>query len=196
MALSQKKLAANRANAQKSTGPVSITGRRNSSRNSTRHGILADVVLLEGESRDRFIALVNSFVAEFQPKTPTEETMVQKIAVAYWRQMRIWAMDSAGINHEMHLQAESMTTETAATRAVLAFRALSNDSRHLELINRYEHRFDIQYYRAIEALARFRASRVLPNERKILPNEPTDNHGNKGSAQTVEPTATHQEPAK
>jgi hypothetical protein len=158
MALSEKKLATNRANAKKSTGPVSIVSRRNSSRNSTRHGILADVVLLEGESRDRFIALVNSFVIEFQPATPTEETMVQKIAVAHWRQMRIWAMDSAGINHEMHLQAESMTTETAATRA-------------------------------IEAPARFR-------DRKILPNEPTHFDENKGVAQTVEPTAVHPEPAK
>jgi hypothetical protein len=184
MQISEKKLAANRANAKKSKGPTSITGLRNSSRNSTRHGILADVILLEGESRERFLAVVNSVVDEFQPETPTETTMVQKIAVAHWRQMRIWAMDSAGLTHEMQLQAQSMTTETAATRAVLAFRALSNDSRHLEIINRYEHRFDIQYYRAIEALARFRAS-------KILPHGPTHTHENKGSSQITDPTETH-----
>jgi hypothetical protein len=128
--------------------------------------------------------LANSFVDEFHPDTPTEITMVQKIAVAHWRQMRIWAMDSAGITHEMHLQSQSMTTETAATRAVLAFRALSKDSRHLEIINRYEQRFDIQYYRAIDALARFRAH-------KNLPNEPTDTHEDKGSAENAElPQAT------
>ena len=189
MPLSEKKLAANRANAKKSTGPTSIAGRRNSSRNATRHGILADVVLLEGESRERFIALVNSVTDEFRPETPTEITLVQKIAVAHWRQMRIWAMDSAGISHEMHLQSQSMTAETAATRAVLAFRALSNDSRHLEIINRYEHRFDIQYYRAIEALARFRAHRILPHE-------PTDTHENNGSAETAEPTVSHPGPTK
>lgn len=103
--------------------------------------------------------------------------------------MRIWAMDSAGISHEMHLQSQSMTAETAATRAVLAFRALSNDSRHLEIINRYEHRFDIQYYRAIEALARFRAHRILPNG-------PTDTHENNGSAETAEPTVSHPEATK
>ena len=189
MPISDKKLAANRANAKKSRGPISIMGRRNSSRNGTRHGILADVVLLDGESRERFIALLNSFIAEFQPETPTEDTLVQKIAVAHWRQLRIWAMDSAGVSHEMHLQSESMTTESAATRAVLAFRALSNDSRYLEIINRYEHRFDIQYYRAIEALARFR-------DRKILPRDPTDSHEKKGSAEIADPTASHQEPAK
>jgi len=186
MALSEKKLAANRANGKKSKGPISVVGRRNSSRNGTRHGILADVVLLKGESRERFLALLNSFIAEFQPATPTEDTLVQKIAVAHWRQLRIWAMESAGTNHEMHLQSESMTTETAATRAVLAFRTLSNDTRYLEVINRYEHRFDIQYYRALEALAKFR-------NRKPVPHEPTDNHENKGPAQIPDPTVTHPE---
>ncbi len=141
MPISDKKLAANRANAQKSKGLVSIAGRRNSSRNNTRHGILADVVLLEGESRERFTALVNSVIAEYQPETHTEFTLVQKIAVAHWRQMRIWAMDSAGINHEMRAQSAAMTTESAATRASLAFRNLSNDNRYLEIMNRYEHAF-------------------------------------------------------
>ena len=67
--------------------------------------------------------------------------------------------------------------------------SVSNDSRYLETINRYEHRFDIQYYRALDALVRFR-------DRKIVPHEPTDNHENKRRAEIADPTATHPEPQK
>ena len=37
--ISEKQLAANRANAAKSTGPTSIAGKANSSRNSYKHGL-------------------------------------------------------------------------------------------------------------------------------------------------------------
>ena len=44
--LSEAQLAANRANAKKSTGPVSIEGKKRSSANSTKHGITARRPLL------------------------------------------------------------------------------------------------------------------------------------------------------
>ena len=44
------KLAANRDNAQASTGPKSSLGKRYSSRNSTSHGVFAYDRLLPGES--------------------------------------------------------------------------------------------------------------------------------------------------
>ena len=71
------------------------------------------------------------------------------MAVARWRQMRIWGMEKAGMQHEMRRQAEvSPSKEDTATRSALAFRTLSDDSRSLELINRYESRYDRQYLRA------------------------------------------------
>jgi len=49
MPLSDKQLAAKRANAAR---PITAQGKRNSSRNATRHGILANRVLIKGESRE------------------------------------------------------------------------------------------------------------------------------------------------
>jgi hypothetical protein len=73
------------------------------------------------------------------------------MAVARWRQMRIWGIEKASMEHEMHrLGAMSNLSaldpsEQAATRAAIAFRTLSDDSRSLELINRYESRYDRPY---------------------------------------------------
>ena len=70
MATSDRKIAANRANAAKSTGPKTPRGKRNSSRNGIRHGLLASVILIEGESRDRFLELINRSKRSTIPKQP------------------------------------------------------------------------------------------------------------------------------
>jgi hypothetical protein len=161
MPLSDKRIAANRANSLKSTGPTSIEGKRNTSRNATRHGILANHVLIQGESRERFAALINSFEAEFQPETPSERLCVEKMATSQWRLMRLWAVESAGITHEMRRQHDSMSDEDPPTRAMLAIRAIGDNGRHMDIMSRYEHRFDRQYYRAIEAFYRLRQARAI-----------------------------------
>jgi hypothetical protein len=156
MEISEKRLAANRANARKSHGPSTEAGKRISSRNATRHGLLANAVVLEGESQERFNALLNSLNAEFQPTTPTERIFVGKMAAAQWCLMRLWAIESAAIAHEMRTQADSVLTEDVPTRAMLAMRALADTSRNSELNSRYEQRFDRQHYRALEGLRRLR----------------------------------------
>ena len=159
MPTSENQIAANRANAAKSTGPNTPNGKRNAARNSTRHGILSSVVLIEGESRNSFAALLNSLIAEHQPTTPTETALVQKIAVSQWRLQRTWAFESAGINREIRLQSESLATESAADRAMLAFQTLGDRGRHLDLMGRYEHRFDRQHHRALLDLARLKEAK-------------------------------------
>jgi hypothetical protein len=89
MPISDRKLTANRTNAVKSKGPVTPHGKRKSSRNSTRHGALASVLLIPGESRKHFNKLVNALYAEHQPVTHSETSYVDKIAAAQWRQQRI-----------------------------------------------------------------------------------------------------------
>jgi len=182
MPISEKKRAANKANAALSKGAITPVGKYNSARNNTRHGILADVVLIKGESRERFTALVHSFFNEFHPKTPAEIALVEKAAVSQWRLMRVWAVESASITHEMNLQSESMTDEGAATRAMLAFRTLSDTSRHLELMSRYEHRFDRQHRYALKELNRIRDQKNAATIRTHQPEE------NKGPVKSFEPT--------
>ena len=181
MHLSDKKLAANRANAAKSRGPKTAEGKRISSRNATRHGILANHVLIEGESRENFAALLNSLIGEHKPDTPTGHMLIEKMAIAQWRQLRIWAIDAAGITHEMHRQTGSMTDEDPPTRTMLAIKSIAESGRHSELMSRYEHRYDRQYYRALEAYIRYQEHRQ--NAEKIAgAKRPQIRDENKGSS--------------
>lgn len=61
------------------------------------------------------------------------------------RLLRLWAVESAGIEHEMRRQTDSALDENPPTRAMLAVRSLGDNSRHSELMSRYEHRFDRQH---------------------------------------------------
>ena len=92
--VSARKLAANRANAQRSTGPRTDAGKARSSLNALRHGILARAafnVTIEGARRRReFEALVEGLAAEFQPQTESEHLMVQQLAGCYWRLAKVW----------------------------------------------------------------------------------------------------------
>ena len=198
MPVSDKKRAANQANSKKSTGPNTNSGKRNSSRNSTRHGVLASVVLIAGESRKRFEGLMNSLIDEFQPQTPTEHALVQKMGVAYWRQLRTWALESASVTREINAQSESTANENPATCALLAYRSLSDDHRQLDLNSRYEHRFDRQHYRALEALTKLRSDRERRKaqaDRQIAGAERShQDDENKGSAPKNEATENPNEP--
>ena len=60
-----KQIAANRANAAKSTGPKSARGKAISARNSARHGALTTTFILQSECPTRFQAFIESFFQEF-----------------------------------------------------------------------------------------------------------------------------------
>jgi hypothetical protein len=148
---SDLQIQASRSNGTKSHGAITPEGKLASSRNAITHGLLSATVVLEGESQDRFCELLAVLLDEFQPQTPFEESLIENMAVARWRQVRIWGMEKAGMEYEIRRQAglpNADSTHDAATRASRAFRRLSDDSRSLELINRYDSRYERQYYRA------------------------------------------------
>jgi hypothetical protein len=174
----ESQIEASRINGSKSHGPTTPEGKLASSRNATRHGMLSGTIVLKCESTDRFLELVNTLLEEFQPQTPFEESLIENMAIARWRQMRIHGMEKAGIDYEMRRQDEmsnftaSNPREDTATRASLAFRALSNDSRSLELISRYDTRYDRQYYRAHRCFIETRDRRTPPAARPPQPVAP------------------------
>ena len=61
MGISKRKLAANRANAQKSTGPTSVSGVATSSQNRRTHGLCGKFVVLPNESQELFDELLTAF---------------------------------------------------------------------------------------------------------------------------------------
>lgn len=166
---SDKQLQASRANGAKSRGPATAAGKSISSRNSTRHAVLANTLTLEIELKDSFLDLAAKLHDEFQPQTPFEESLVESMAAARWRLWRIWSIESASLNLEVSRQT---ATEHCASRVALALKELSDQSRSLDLMSRYEVRYERQYLRCHRRLMEVRGQRIPPAPGPFLVPKP------------------------
>jgi hypothetical protein len=88
MPCSERKLEANRRNAQLSTGPKSPEGKAIAARNSTRHGLRAEEVVLPGEDADAFDRSLGAWMADFKPPTEARAVLVEQAAAHAWRLRR------------------------------------------------------------------------------------------------------------
>jgi hypothetical protein len=180
---SERRIQASRANGALSRGPVTSQGKLNSSRSSTRHGILAQTIVLDSESKTRFEELLASYITEFQPRTPAETNLVETMAIARWRHWRPWHIQRAGFDLEMARQETPEGSPPA--RAATVFRNLSDNSRSLDLLLRYETVFDRQFTRVLNALLKLQA-RPNRGDGATLPPE--------GVAATWDPESPTNEP--
>ena len=94
-AISEAQLAANRANAQLSTGPVSEAGRAKSAQNSLKHGLTSKTIVLSGEDNEAYQNQLNSYVEHHAPATDEELRLVQSTVASLWRLNRIQMLESA-----------------------------------------------------------------------------------------------------
>jgi len=98
---SVKQIAANQANAQKSTGPKTPEGRAVSKMNALKHGIFSKEVLVSGlnikESRRDLEDIYERFWQEYSPVGPVEEMLVDQIITAHWRLRRALRAESGEI---------------------------------------------------------------------------------------------------
>jgi hypothetical protein len=92
----EKQIAAARANGARSRGPKTPEGKARSSRNSARSGTLAHALLLKGESREGLESVVGLLNRSLQPQDPFEALLIEKMAAAHWRQLRIWNREQQG----------------------------------------------------------------------------------------------------
>jgi len=99
--MSQKQLAANCANAQKSTGPKTPEGRAVSKMNALKHGISSKAMLVRGlklkENSRELDALYERFWQAYDPVGPVEEMLVDQIVTAQWRLRRALRAESGEI---------------------------------------------------------------------------------------------------
>jgi hypothetical protein len=98
--MTPKQIEASRKNGARSRGPITEAGKQNSSRNSTRHGLLAQTVVLDEESADRFLDLFTGYMDEHKPSTATQVSLVETMAAARWRQLRVWGAQKTSIDRD------------------------------------------------------------------------------------------------
>ncbi|MCW5981047.1 MAG: hypothetical protein KIT09_23395 [Bryobacteraceae bacterium] len=99
--VSARKLEANRANAQKSTGPRTAAGRQRSSQNAARHSMLAKTATLLAQPNQELKTLLARYHADFRPSSVHEETLVEDLAVSAWRMKHINRIETALLSVRM-----------------------------------------------------------------------------------------------
>jgi hypothetical protein len=99
--VSARKIAANRQNALKSTGPKTSRGKANSRTNALKHGLFAmDLYiahLTKWEDPDEYRKLLDRLTDSYQPVGVAEELEVQQIAVRWRKRARSWRYENAEI---------------------------------------------------------------------------------------------------
>lgn len=153
-------ISASRQNGAKSRGPVTSEGKLISSANALKHGLLAEAIVIDGEAAEQLAALSAAFHQEFRPRTQTETHHVETMIMCRWRLHRVWELESANLNLEIEKLRAALDLQNTRTRAVLAFRNLSDQSHSLDLMSRYESKFARAFIRAHKCLMELKASPV------------------------------------
>jgi len=81
-------IAANRRNAQKSTGPRTPQGRSIVSQNAVKHGLTAAHVIISSESQADFDLYRDQLLTELAPTSPMESILAERIVNLSWRLKR------------------------------------------------------------------------------------------------------------
>ena len=97
MSTTEQRLAANRSNGLKSTGPRTAEGKMAARYNATRHGLLSTRLLLEDEDPDEFAQLLCDLQQSLAPAGAIELALVERIAITLWRQRRLVSAEAASL---------------------------------------------------------------------------------------------------
>lgn len=159
---SQRRIESSRLNGALSRGPVTPEGQQACVASRLRHGLLTKTIVLEGESHERFEALLAGYLDEWQPRTDTEVACVEDMTIARWRQMRLWGVAKADFDREMSRQ--DLQLGPPQVRAAIVFRNLTNSSRVLDNFHRYEASYERQFSRALKRLRDLQSTRPDPPE--------------------------------
>ena len=98
---SKAKIKANRQNAKRSTGPISIQGKLKVSQNAITHGIFAANPLLPNENAEEFKNLSQGIAEVFPPVDAAAASIVERIILAIWRQKRLRIAEAAKLQISM-----------------------------------------------------------------------------------------------
>ncbi|HKD06322.1 MAG TPA: hypothetical protein VKB79_10520 [Bryobacteraceae bacterium] len=164
---------ASRQNGARSHGPITEEGKAISSRNALRHGLVANTVLIPGESPEEFQRLLAGQILEFEPQTPNELMLVEAMVVAKWRQMRAWGLTAAVHAREIHAQDEKRPEAAVldmATRAWIALEEIDKSGSTLRRLHQYEGRYAGEFLRNRQELLDLRRARLNP---AIPPEDPS-----------------------
>jgi hypothetical protein len=132
---SPAQIAANRLNAQKSTGPKSPEGKSVSRFNALKSGIDAKSLVIPGEDPAELEALAANYHRQFHPSSPLQQFLVDALIHGDWQLRRLRKLEAELWDREM-----SLGDDPFSTRLLRLTRRIDSAER--------------SYYRALKELQR------------------------------------------
>lgn len=86
MQTSIAQITANQLNSKKSTGPITELGKNKVSTNAIKHGLYSKNLILADEDELEYQNLLEQLYLELNPIGLIEQTLVERISIAIWRQ--------------------------------------------------------------------------------------------------------------
>jgi hypothetical protein len=170
MPITELQLAANRANAQHSTGPKTPETKKRSSQNALRHGITAQTTVMTEEDRIKHDEFCASMMADLAPVGSMETFLASSVAEEAWRlnHARAQCGNIVAIGHfdgtgDIYDDAEHPEVHTAITAA----RTTRDNAKTLELISLYETRIRRSFEKYLEKLEKLQAERKAKHEQEL-----------------------------
>jgi hypothetical protein len=156
---SAAQLAANQANARRSTGPITEQGKAASSHNNLRHGFRSQTVLLPGDDPAAYEALLADLSEYYAPGDLTELRFVREMADADWRLRRVRQHLESAIARHMDKLASAHPNVSPIELQSIAIETLSETGTSYGTWLRYETKFERQYDRAFKDWAKYQELR-------------------------------------
>jgi hypothetical protein len=147
---------ANRANAQKSTGPRSVEGKSTSRFYALKHGIDAASIVIPGEDPADYEALAAHYLGEYRPQSASESFHVDTMLRADWHKRRLQNVE-ADLYH-------TILAETPGNSLAAVLLAESPAAKLLIRVQRQIAAFERTWHRANTELRRARAEAEQPPE--------------------------------
>jgi hypothetical protein len=117
-----------------STGPRSAAGKLRSKFNAVKHGIFSSVVLIAGESRSEFDALLEGLREHYQPKGALVEILVEKLATQLWRYRRFLIAEAAEIQNGIAFPGWNKNNQSSKIVTIVVKQEGQEDTKLMESI--------------------------------------------------------------
>ncbi len=187
----EAQIEANRANAQKSTGPRTPEGKAAVAQNAVKHGLLARTAVLHGEDWEEHACFSEDLLNELYPDGVMEQELADRIVSLSWRLRRAMLNQNAIFEalydkyvaeHKdeplpEHDPAEGRPFDGAPLLGQMMVADFAGD-RVLERMLMYERRIEGSLYRTMAEFRRLKAERKTQGYRSRLSDRPSipDDH--------------------
>ena len=158
---SKKQIAANRRNAQKSTGPKTPKGKAAVAQNAVKHGFTANSPILPNEDPAAYHAFKSQLTKELNPQGFTEKILADRIVDLSWRLKRSGRLhiDAYRVFSENPRYKQSRGTDTDIDCGKIAVGDFA-DARVFERLLVHERRIENSLFKTITELQRLQFIRT------------------------------------